>query len=159
MVPPQRRLWMRDITFFSFCTESYFCHCFESQFQIWQISSCLNWAWFWKDLDSAVVIIYSFVMCVPVAAQQLSVFSAERCLSKTAGLLRLYAVLPHCDSVLADNVQRGPLLCQPCPLPHQAHLRFLLHTSSKAQILLRLDTRWLCVYVCVCLSCRVIVSW
>lgn len=84
---------------------------------------------------------YQFIMCVSIAAQQLSVFSAERCISKTAGLLRLYAVLPHCDSVLANNVQRGPLLCQPRPIPHQAHLCFLLHTSSKAQILFRLDTR------------------
>lgn len=76
-------------------------------------------------------------MCVSI-----TVFSAECCLSKTADLRRMHAVLPHCDSVLADKVQRGLPLCQPSPLPHKAHLRFLLHTSSKAQILLRLDTRW-----------------
>lgn len=74
-----------------------------------------------------------FVMCASI--------TAGLCLSKTVDLLRLYALLPRCDSVLANNVQRGPPLCQPRPLSHQAHLRFLLHTSRKAQILLRLDTR------------------
>jgi len=82
-----------------------------------------------------------FVICVSFAAQQLSVFSAERCLSEIADLLRLHAVPPHGDSVFADNVQRGPPFCEPSALPHQAHLRLLLYTSSPAQILLRLDNR------------------
>lgn len=60
-------------------------------------------------------------------------------LPQAAGLQRLHALLPAGDSLAAHLAQRGPALCEPRPLPHQAHLRLLLHTSCEAQVLLRLD--------------------
>lgn len=67
--------------------------------------------------------------------------AAGSCLPQTVGLLRLYALLPRCDSVLANQVQRRRPLCKPRPLSHQAHLCFLLHASCQAEVLLCLDTR------------------
>lgn len=64
---------------------------------------------------------------------------AESCVQKARGVQRLYVRLHGCDPLAAHHLQRGSGLHQPGLLPVQAHLLVLLHTSSKTQVLLRLD--------------------